>query len=261
MAIDNGRDDNETLDVVVLDAETLPEPLGPPADMSVAEIDDAKRQAHDLVQSLRESSGARQLAVADDISATGIQAQRNAGRQLELSKTRLATFLDEGGASKEIATGMVDLRVALNRINPALEQRGLWARTIGALPGVNGGDNAVVRALQRIALRFESVSKQVTVIETKLREGRMLLEAPDRQANFTAPGARTSINAAIALKRDFGRHAGEKAALGRGLVETAVRLGHDDRSDITAIARVVHAYEFGEPPPARALLEARTEIP
>jgi hypothetical protein len=170
------QDDHEARDVAVLDAEAVPEPLGPPSDMSVAEVEEAQRRAHDLVRSLRDSSGARQLAVVDDIAETGVQAQRNAGRQLELSKTRLATFLDEGGASKEIATGMVDLRVALNKINPALEQRGLLARAVGALPGMNGGDNAVVRALQRIALRFESVSKQVTVIETKLREGRRLLE-------------------------------------------------------------------------------------
>lgn len=176
MTNDSDQNDNEALDVALLDAGEAPELLGPPTDMSVAEIGEAKRQARDLVQSLRESSGGRQLAVVDDLAATGVQAQRNAGRQLELSKTRLATFLDEGGASKEIATGMVDLRVALNRINPTLEQRGFWARTVGALPGANGGDNAVVRALQRVALRFESVSKQVTVIETKLRDGRRLLE-------------------------------------------------------------------------------------
>ena len=36
-------------------------------------------------------------------------------------------------------------------------------------------DNAMVRALKRIALRYEPVSKQITVIETKLRAGRTLL--------------------------------------------------------------------------------------
>jgi uncharacterized protein YaaN involved in tellurite resistance len=142
--------------------------------MTTAEVEQVQRQARDLVNSLRESTGSRQLAVVDEITSTGVQAQRNAGRQLELAKTRLGTFLSEGGASKEIATGMVDLRVALNRIDPNLSRRGLWARTIGAVPFL-GGNNAVVRALEKIALRFEPISKQVTVIETRLREGRALL--------------------------------------------------------------------------------------
>ena len=46
-----------------------------------------------------ESTGARQLAVLDEVTTVGLwTSQRNAGRQLELVKTRLATFLDEGGA-------------------------------------------------------------------------------------------------------------------------------------------------------------------
>ena len=36
-------------------------------------------------------------------------------------------------------------------------------------------DNAMVRALKKVALRYEPVSKQITVIEAKLREGRTLL--------------------------------------------------------------------------------------
>ena len=157
------------------DAVPLPDPVGAPEGMSADEVEQAKRQVRDLVRSLRESTGGRELAVIDEITNTGMQAQRNAGRQLELAKTRLGTFLDEGGASKEIATGMVDLRVALNRIDPNLSRRGFWARTVGAMPFLQGRYNPVVRALQKIALRFEPVSKQITVIETRLREGRMLL--------------------------------------------------------------------------------------
>jgi uncharacterized protein YaaN involved in tellurite resistance len=170
------HNDDETIvpepgEVAVLD---VPEPLGPPVDMSDEEIAAAKRQAHELVLGLKDSTGSRQLAAVDEITGSARQAQLNAGRQLELARTRLATFLDEGGASKEIATGMVDLRVALNRIDPNLGQKGFLRRTVGALPLVN--NNALVRTLQKIALRFESVSKQITVIETKLREGRALLD-------------------------------------------------------------------------------------
>jgi len=177
MTTNEAPSDDTSHDVVVLGGTELPVPVAPggrPAGMSDAEVEQAHHQARDLVNTLRDSAGSRQLAVVDEITSTGVQAQRNAGRQLELAKTRLGTFLSEGGASKEIATGMVDLRVALNRIDPNLSRRGLWARTVGALPFV-GGNNALVRALQRVAIRFEPVSKQVTVIEARLREGRTLL--------------------------------------------------------------------------------------
>jgi uncharacterized protein YaaN involved in tellurite resistance len=133
----------------------------------------ARRQAQELVRGVRETSGSRQLAVLDDLSSVGLQSQRNAGRQLELVKTRLATLLDEGGAGKDVASDLVGLRSALDQINPALEQRSFWGRTVGALPGMR--KNVLVRALKKIAIRYEPISKQVTIIETKLREGRTLL--------------------------------------------------------------------------------------
>ena len=67
----------------------------------------------------------------------------------------------------------MDLRGALDRINPELQQRSLWGRTVGLLPFMR--DNAMVRALKKVALRYEPVSKEITVIEGKLREGRTLL--------------------------------------------------------------------------------------
>lgn len=172
---ENPHDESEAHDIVVLPPADVPETVDPPSGMSADEIEQAKRQARELVSGLRDSAGSRQLAVVDEITSTGVQAQRNAGRQLELAKTRLGTFLSEGGASKEIATGMVDLRVALNRIDPNLSRRGLWGRTVAAMPFLHGRNNPIVRALEKIALRFEPVSKQVTIIESRLREGRALL--------------------------------------------------------------------------------------
>ena len=43
------------------------------------------------------------------------------------------------------------------------------------LPFVKGRHNPVTRAVNRMALRYEPVSRQVAVIETKLRDGRALL--------------------------------------------------------------------------------------
>ncbi len=147
--------------------------VAPPGAMTDDDVSTMREQADRLVAAVGASSGARQLAVLDEVTGLGLQSQRNAGRQLELVKTRLATFLDEQGSSRDVAGGLMDLRLALDRVNPDLEQRTLWGRTIGALPFMR--DNAMVRALKRIALRYEPVSRQIAVIESRLREGRALL--------------------------------------------------------------------------------------
>lgn len=148
--------------------------LAAPDTMTPDEIADAQRQATDLVCAMHEATGGRRLAVLDELAGIGLQSQRNAGRQLELVKTRIATLVDAAGAGRDVATGMAELRVALDRINPHLEQQGLWARTVGHLPFAK--NKVLVRTLKRIAMRYEPVSKQIVVIETKLREGRSLLQ-------------------------------------------------------------------------------------
>ena len=155
---------------VIADVSGTP---APPRTMSIDEVDDARRQAAELARGVRESRGSKQLAVLDEVTSVGMVSQRNAGRQLELVKTRLAVFLNEGGASKSVATDLIGLRVALDRINPNLERSGLFSRTIGALPFLR--NSAMVRSLTKIALRYEPVSQQITVIESKLREGSSLL--------------------------------------------------------------------------------------
>ena len=99
---------------------TSDRPAIAPLTMSAEEIELARSQAETLVRGVRESTGSRQLAVLDEVTSVGVESQRNAGRQLELVKTRLATFLDAGGASKDVALELVDLRGALDRINPEL---------------------------------------------------------------------------------------------------------------------------------------------
>ena len=81
-----------------------------PEIMTSEEIELAHGQAEALVRGVRKSTGSRQLAVLDEVTSVGVESQRNAGRQLELVKTRLATFLDAGGASKDITLELVDLR-------------------------------------------------------------------------------------------------------------------------------------------------------
>lgn len=70
-----------------------------------------------------------------------------------------------------MAKDMVELRQALAQIDPhELDTRGLlaklpFARRVGTM----------VKGLEKVAIRYEPVSRQVTVIESRLREGRAML--------------------------------------------------------------------------------------
>ena len=56
-----------------------------------------------------------------------------------------------------------------------MTQPGLGDRIFGVLPFFKGRYNPVLRAVNKIALRYEPVSRQVTNIEASLREGQALL--------------------------------------------------------------------------------------
>ena len=161
------------------DGEMAPAGAGGPAApraLSDEEVQRVKSRAKELVQQLEDAAGSEQLELLDSVTNIGLQTQRDAARQLGLLKTRMGTFLNEGGSSAEIADGLRDLRIALNQINPhEVTQPGIVHRIVGVLPFVNGRVNPVVRALNKVALRYESVSRLVAVIETKLRDGQALL--------------------------------------------------------------------------------------
>ena len=141
--------------------------------------DEARRiqiEAEEIVAQLGDAFGSREMELLDALTNVGSQAQRNAGDQLELLRSRIGTFLNAGGPSKEIADGLRDLRIALDEINPQeIAQSGIRSRVLGALPFIKGRYNPVGRALQKIALRYEPVSRQVTIIETRLSDGQALL--------------------------------------------------------------------------------------
>lgn len=144
----------------------------PPKGMSDDEVKKLNRQAADLVKQLGEVTGSKELALLDNMNNMGIQAQRNAAAYLDLLKARVGTFLSEGGPSREIASSLTDLRLALDQIDPHHINRSFWNRLADF--SFFGRYNPV-RALQRIALRYEPVSRQVAVIETRLRDGRSML--------------------------------------------------------------------------------------
>ena len=82
-------------------------------------------------------------------------------------------MLTQEGPSGEISKDLIELRGALNQINPhEMGQVGFMGKILSKLPLV--GDRAL-KTLEKIAIRYEPISKQVSVIETKLREGRAML--------------------------------------------------------------------------------------
>jgi uncharacterized protein YaaN involved in tellurite resistance len=147
--------------------------LAPPKTMSASEVIEARRQARELVRCVRDSDGGDQLAAIDEVSSVGLQSQRNAGRQLELVRGRMATLLDGGSASKSLANELVNLRVALDNIDPSSGGHSRLSRLRRSLPFVR--NKSMLRTLKKVAIRYEPATKQITIIETKLREGRALL--------------------------------------------------------------------------------------
>ena len=147
--------------------------LAPPKTMSASEVIEARRQARELVRCVRDSDGGDQLAAIDEVSSVGLQSQRNAGRQLELVRGRMATLLDGGSASKSLANELVNLRVALDNIDPSSGGHSRLSRLRRSLPFVR--NKSMLRTLKKVAIRYEPATKQITIIETKLRAGRALL--------------------------------------------------------------------------------------
>ena len=149
----------------------------PPKALSETEIKEIQAQAAKMVVDVGGGvTGSVALQRMDDISAVGTQAQREAAGQFDLLKARMSTFLNEGGAGRDIAEGLRDLRLTLDQINPqAITQASLPQRVVAALPLIGGRFNPISRAMRKVAIKYEPVSRQVTMIETRLREGRALL--------------------------------------------------------------------------------------
>jgi uncharacterized protein YaaN involved in tellurite resistance len=130
-----------------------------------------EQRAVELAEGLRDR-GSRQLATLDEIAGLGVRTQRNAGRQLELVTTRLAGLAGGSGSTKSLTDDLADLRVTLDRIDGGAG-RGVLGRTAGRIPVLRS--RMVMRTLTRVAVRHETVAKQVVVIEKRLTEGRNLL--------------------------------------------------------------------------------------
>ena len=143
----------------------------PPQGMSAGERQALARRAEELVGELSGADGAEEMELIDNVTNVGIQAQRTSGAELDLLRVRVRDMLSQEGAGSDIVANLVDLRMTLDQIN--LDQLSKPGRLsivpfIGRLP-------SKLKVLQKIAIRYEPVSRQIEAIETKLRAGRMTL--------------------------------------------------------------------------------------
>ena len=152
----------------------IKEPLAPKG-VPDEEVQGLKSRALALVSDLGEASGSRELELSDSITTLGTQAQRTAGGELDLLRNRVGDMLGQEGPSGDIAKDLMDLRVALNQINPhELKEVSGVRKVLRFIPFI-GRLTPPLKVLEKIAIRYEPVSKQVTMIETKLREGRQMI--------------------------------------------------------------------------------------
>ena len=90
-------------------------------------------------------------------------------------------MMARGGAGDQISHDLVDLRLALDKINPHELNRSWFRRLLSTIPIVNRL-HPLVTVLKKIAIRYETVSKQVRIVETSLKDGRMLLTRGQHRA-------------------------------------------------------------------------------
>ena len=147
----------------------------PPKGLTDEDVRDMQGRAADLVKQLEGASGSQELELIDSMVNIGAQAQRNAGGELALLRTRVGDMVTNEGPGENLSKDLLELRMALNQINPhGLGEQSVFRRIFGMIPVIGSYDPAL-RVLERIAIRYEPVSKQVTVIEARLREGRTML--------------------------------------------------------------------------------------
>jgi uncharacterized protein YaaN involved in tellurite resistance len=150
--------------------ETLPAIRDTLALLAPEEANEIKERAAELVRGLALASGSRELDLADSISAVGQQAQHRAGNEIEFLRARVGEMLSDKGAAAAVTRDLIELRFVLSKISPVAHERG-----IPGLAQVLPFSNGLVRRLEKIAVRYESVSRQVMLIERRLAEGRALL--------------------------------------------------------------------------------------
>ena len=116
----DGLEEGQELVGLVSQVVANVEPVEPeaPQGMSEEERIALRRRAEELVGELSGADGSEEMELIDSVTNVGIQAQRIGGSELDLLRVRVGEMLSQGGAGSDITSGLVDLRLALNEINP-----------------------------------------------------------------------------------------------------------------------------------------------
>ena len=82
--------------------ESKAEPVAPPG-ISAAETQEFQAKAATAIKQLEQARGGKEMELVDSITAVGVQAQRQAGRELELLRARVGDMMARGGAGDKIS--------------------------------------------------------------------------------------------------------------------------------------------------------------
>jgi uncharacterized protein YaaN involved in tellurite resistance len=146
----------------------LPAPKG----ITHEEAEELRDRACAIARQLEETSGSKEMEILDSVTTLGLQAQRHAASEIGLLKGRMRDTLNREDPTGRVTNGLVELRMALQQIAPPeLSHPSLFDRLLDILPF----RPRLLRMLEKIAMRYEPVSRQVVVIETRLRQGRIML--------------------------------------------------------------------------------------
>ena len=152
-------------DLILGDARLPDAPAGAPqapVGVTPEEAAELATQAAEMVAQLTEVTGSEELSVIDALSNLGVQSQRRAGAELDLLRGHLKEIFVRAGPSAEVWKSLLEMRAALHRIDPEqLTRRSLPHRILGGLPFV-GRPLSGVKVLERLAVRHETVSQEVT---------------------------------------------------------------------------------------------------
>ena len=116
--------------------ESKIEPVAPPG-ITFSESLEFQAKAATAVKQLEAASGGKEMELVDGITAVGVQAQRQAGRELELLRARVGDMMTRGGPGDKISQDLLDLRLALDQIDPHELNRSWLQRLVSTLPLVN----------------------------------------------------------------------------------------------------------------------------
>ena len=140
-----------------------------PKGITTEEAEELRARAHAIVRQLEDASGGKEMEIVDSVTTLGLQTQRQAASELGLLKGRMGDTFNREDPTGRVTTDLVELRMALKQIAPP--ELSLFDRLLDLLPF----RRRLLRLLEKIAMRYEPVARQVVVIETRLRQGRIML--------------------------------------------------------------------------------------